>query len=208
MRLFLLAVFVLWIAPVKMGAAVHWQEGVHARLALGVTCWGVRFSKQYLKPYPSGRLEKHSEEHADSEALLVEGKAEKGDAADSSGLRMLMRVLKTVLIGNRARQYFRRTSHTEGLYLVFYTGTRDAAACALADAGIKTLLGILCTHMPNGRYDARAAGSEKAGIQGICIVSLRLGNLLIAALLGTMAYLVSGRRKKEERKWNIIPFRT
>ena len=138
MRLFLLAVFVLWIAPVKMGAAVHWQEGVHARLALGVTCWGVRFSKQYLKPYPSGRLEKHSEEHADSEALLVEGKAEKGDAADSSGLRMLMRVLKTVLIGNRARQYFRRTSHTEGLYLVLYTGTRDAAACALADAGIKT----------------------------------------------------------------------
>lgn len=208
MRVLLLAVFVLCIAPMKMGAAVHWQEGENIRLALGVTCWGVRFSKRYLKPEPVSKLEMQEQEPKDSEELQVDAQSEKGNAADSKGLRVLARMLRTMLIGNRARHYFRYISHMEKLQILLQAGTRDAALCALADAGIKTALGILRTRLPAGYYTACAVPGEKAGIQALCIVKIRLGNLLIAVLLGTMAYFVSGRRKKEERKWNIIPFRT
>lgn len=208
MRLFFLILFVIWIAPVRMGAALRWQEGEHIRLALGVTCWGIRFSKQYLHPESTEKLAENEKQHHNSEALQIAGQDEKGDAADSKGLRALVRLVHTMLIGNHARQFFRSTSHTDMLQLLLLTGTRDAAVCALADAGIKTLMGILRTRLPAGKYAARAMASDKAGIHGICIVSLRLGNLLIAALLGTGAYLVSGKRKKEERKWNIIPFKT
>lgn len=199
MRLFFLLLFVIWCAPVKLGAALHAGDGEKGTLMLGVTVWGVRFlRKKRLSGYGKPRLSDGAE--------IQEGEMS-GQEDDRLGVGMAARLVRTMLISNRARKWFRRSASIEHLRLQVQVGFDDAAACALLDAALKGILGALHYRVPEGIFRSRVAMGHKSYVQGVCIVSIRLGNLLTAALMGALGYIASGKKRKEEKKWSIIPLK-
>ena len=89
----------------------------------------------------------------------------------------------------------------------FTKSPRRETLAALLDAAAISLMGTIRRLYPQGVFTCRAALHGPCALQGVCIVRLRMGNLLAAAAMGLMAYLVSGK-KKEERKWSVIPLKT
>ncbi|MBE5777038.1 MAG: hypothetical protein E7326_05980 [Clostridiales bacterium] len=200
MRWLLIILFALWCAPVKLGAAFKWQSGDRGELMLGATLWGVRVARKLAWP-ESERIA--PEEGAQLQREAQEGRG--GKEADRRGVSLLIRLIRTVLISNRARGWFVRCAKNEHTHILVQVGFSDAAACALADAIVKALFGMLARRFPGGRFCSRAVLGQKSSVQGMCIVRIRLGNLFSAALLGALGYLASGKKHKEETVWSIIP---
>ena len=211
MRIGCVVLFIILIAPVKLGIRLRWQGGMHAEAALGVTMWGIRLQQTLHWPGTqdvkrmAGREMQKKDAAANLQQTVEQAPGEK--ETDKAGIGWILRLIRTVAISDRARRYFRRTSVLEQLQIHFRAACQDAALCALLDAAAISLMGALRRRYPAGIFTCRAALQGPCVLQGVCIVRLRMGNLLAAAAMGLIGYLVAGK-KKEEKKWSVIPLKT
>lgn len=206
-----IVLFIVLIAPVKLGIRLRWQGQMKAELALGVMVWGIRLNRKLYWPEQRdvARMAARTVRGNDVSSNLQQKveQTENDSMAESTGIGWILRLIRTMATSDHARAYFRRTSVLERLDIYFRAGCRDAAFCALLDAAAVTLMGMLRQRFPHAVFQCRAALNVHCALQGTCIVRLRMGNLLASAAMGLVAYLVTGK-KKEEKKWSVIPLKT
>lgn len=185
--------FLIYITPLKMGVAVHWQSSQPVRIALGVTVWGVRIKREYAWP---ARLIGENAIKTDSTSAVssFDGIKKRG--------RLILHFLWNILRSDHVRNWLM----VEHVHVRVAIGFLEAAGCALMDALLKIVFALV-RHMPGCDFKSCARFDGQSAVQGLCIVRLRLGNLLVASALGAAAYWVAGRKKKEEKKWSTIPLK-
>ncbi|MBQ7655337.1 MAG: hypothetical protein IJS41_02400 [Clostridia bacterium] len=185
MRWILLGLFLLLIAPVRIGAALRWEHNKPA-LTVGVMVWGVRFQTVI-------------EARRDTAGTLllnaaVGGKTltlRPGGENAGKGIKALGLLLKS----NSDRAAFRKLIQLQALDAYLQIGGQNAAFIALITGFLQALNPLL----PRARIICRPSfnGDTKAYIR--CIAGARLGILLAA-------WLRLRRRRagqKEEEAWSI-----
>lgn len=185
MRLLLAVLLVIYLAPVKLGAAFAWKEGQGLKAAAGVMVWGVRY--QTVRRLGRGVP----------------------DAPDEKNLPMSTEAVRTVKEAvrhsERARRYFFLTARTEAMNVDALIAVQDAAVCALAQGVLDMIAGAVKHIYPAFHPRIRGQLTGESQIRGRCIVSIRLGNLLIVMLLGVLGWAQGSLKRKEEKTWSIIP---
>ena len=171
------ALFLLLIAPVKLGAAAGvGREGI--RIRLGLMVWGLRW--QGAIRLQQGRA-----------VLLIRGRQvplpprKQGSPPAASTLRHLF--------FPDPAQSRRRGVRITRAELHLDVGSRDAAAAAL----LTGLLRAAACLIPGVRITARPRMGGLWAARALCIAESRLGILCVAYALALKA------GKKEEKSWSI-----
>ena len=187
MALWMTAVFLLRITPVRLGAAAHWERGL-PRAAVGVMLWGVAGRAAfYTSRDENGRLRLTASVFGKT-VPLAPGKNRAGQ-----GLRLLLMALRS----NSRQPLLRYTVKVRCLEARMRLGCRDAAWAALAVG----LIRAAAAAVPLLRVQCVPALGGQTEVHLRCIADARLGTLLAAALAGRVK---RRRGRKEEKPW-IIP---
>ena len=185
MRLLLAVLLVLFLAPVQLGAAFIWREGKGVRAAVGVMVWGARY---------------RTVRHIGKGEMLLPDEKPLPMSADT-----VRTVKEAVRHSERARRFFFRTAKIYVLAVDALITFRDAAACALLQGLLTSIAGAVRIRYPAFHPCIRGRLTGESQIRGRCIVSIRLGNLLIVMLLGALSWAQGSLKRKEEKIWSIIP---
>lgn len=193
--------YCIWIAPLKIGVAVRWQSENPVEIRFGAMVWGFRIRRLFYWP---GRMLladtlENSAEGPQKEILSFIPREKKK--------RSIIHILRVALMSDHARRYLLRSIEDAQVHLDARIALADAAVCALISGSLNMLLGMIGAKKGwQLRVSPVFQGESQA--KGACIVRLRLGNLLIAGLLGAAAYMLVKRKHKEENAWNDIPLKT
>ncbi|MBR3107084.1 MAG: hypothetical protein IKH30_07870 [Clostridia bacterium] len=185
MRWILLGLFLLLIAPVRIGAALRWEHGKSA-LTVGVMVWGIRFQTMIeARRDETGALLLNAAVGGKTLTLRPDGR----NAAN--GIKALGLLLK--FNANRAKM--RKMIQVQAFDIFLQIGGQDAAFIALTSGFLQALNPLL----PFVHIDCCPSfnGETKALVR--CIAGTRLGILLLAWLR------LSRRRagRKEDKAWSI-----
>ena len=176
----LIALYIVFAAPVRLGAVFRWEKGA-AEGRLGAMVWGVRRTVRLdlmldAENRPALRLLSGKRERT-----LPVGRPRKG-ARKSPGLRSAFEWLLS-----RA-----------ALRADIRIGGGDAALAALV-SGALSALGAL---IPRARVRCRPRYGGESGLFLACIAGARLGTIIAVCLRGWIMNRLQG--KKEEKAW-IVP---
>lgn len=177
--------YLVLIAPVDLGIAAELDgERSHGRVAIRV--WGVERQGRFsLMRDAQGKLR-----------LMASwaGRTEK----PSGGGPGLLRLARALVRADKARALLRRGVSLRRLQLGAVIGGADAAQTALFTGLLRAVAG----HFPRLQCRFRPAFGQRSRASLRCIVSVRLGMIGAAGVLGLLSLWRT--RKKEETAW-IIP---
>lgn len=169
MAWFGLALFLLFIAPVRAGVRVQWDEN-GLRGAVGLMVWGLREQADFsLGRGAAGQL-RLTAAFRGKNLPLPQGKNRAG-----LGFKLLGLLLKS----NGKNAALRGAVRVNTLNADLRLGGGDAAALALA-AGTLRAVG---SALPVLRFRCVPALGGKTALRAVCIAEARLGILLVAWLL-------------------------
>ncbi len=174
-----LALFLLFISPVRAGVRVRWDE-TGLRGAAGLMIWGLRDQVDFAAERNAAGVPRLTAAFRGKDLPLPEGK--------NKGNR-LIRLLGLLLRSNGQNAVFRRVVRVNTLSFTLRLGLQDAAALALA-AGLLRAAGGAASGL---RFRCVPALGGKSGLQAVCIAETRLG-----ILMG--AWMLWGRAKSKNRK--------
>ncbi len=166
MAWFGLALFLLFIAPLRAGVRVQWDEN-GLRGAVGLMIWGLREQADFtLARGAAGQLRLTAAFHGKS-LPLPQGKSRSG-----LGLKLLGLLLRS----NGKNAALRGAVRVNALSVALRLGGQDAAALALAAGTLRAVGGAL----PFLRFRCVPALGGKTALRAVCIAESRLGILLVA----------------------------
>ena len=169
MAWFWLALFLLFIAPVRAGVRVQWDEN-GLRGAVGLMVWGLREQADFsLGRGASGQLRLTAIFHGKN-LPLPQGKSRSG-----LGLKLLGLLLKS----NGKGAALRGAVRVNALSVALRLGGGDAAALALAAGTLRAVASAL----PILRFRCVPALGGKTALRAVCIAEARLGILLAAWII-------------------------
>lgn len=176
----LLFLYVVLIAPLRVGAKLGWEKG-RLFLTVGVMVWGIRKAFSFF-------LEK-KEGHWQGHFPLFPGKRRRKKGRDLLSLPLrLLAVRKKMPVGIRLHAFQARVQ------LHLPSAAQTAQACGLLSA----LLSLL---FPRGESRVLPAYTGPNSGTLLCILDFRLGTLCLAGL-----YFLLHRpanNQQEEKTWNI-----
>lgn len=185
MRWILLGLFLLFIAPIRIGAALRWTGGAPS-LSVGVMIWGIRAQT-------SIRAERDTAGKLLLTAAVGNRKLplhpDRNNAG--SGLKALALLLKS----NTDRAAMRRLVQVRRLDVFLQIGGENAAFIALATGFLQALNPLL----PQADIRCRPSFHGQTKVYARCIAEARLGILCVA-------WLRWRRRRagqKEAAAWSI-----
>ena len=176
----MILLYCLLITPVKIGVSLKWNSCQALESHFGILVWGMVWRRVLFWPK---RL-------VDTENIMLQA----GEKEITSLFPVhrhsekMQQWLQSCFAMPEVRKWVHRSIKTERVQVLAELSLSDAAACAL----LTSTLNVLFTMRQNRkehivriapRYDGKSA------VRGLCIVRLRLGNLLIAAVMGMAAYL-------------------
>lgn len=177
MPVLLVAVYLIFIAPVQVGFLCRWQ-GSALSFHVGISVWGIR--KIFHFP-----LQRDAQGKLYLETPLPLKKRRKPKRARKDSLSLFIRLL-----------HMRKRMHAFIQLQLFkvqaFVHLPDAADTALACGILSSLCGILFPH-GDSRFVPLWQGQNKG--RGVCILKGRLGTIAIAYLI----WKTHG--KKEEQPW-------
>ena len=164
-----LALFLLFIAPVRAGIRVQWDEN-GLRGAVGLMVWGLREQADFsFGRSAAGQLRLAAVFHGKS-LPLPQGKNRAG-----LGLKLLGLLLKS----NGKNAALRGAVRVNTLNVALRLGGGDAAALALGTGAFRALGNAL----PFLRFRCVPALGGKTALRAVCIAEARLGILLAAWIM-------------------------
>ncbi len=189
--------YLLLIAPVRVGIVVSFAQGSAPSGMLGVLVWGVGTQVDFAVA------------RDDQGVLNLKFQTANGNKSGESDLSKtiasIARVIKSLRIANISRSVFKASIHLKALQARAVVGLADAAQTALL-TGLLQVLAAKWGTRPGVRLRVDANFRGGSALYTRCIVHMRLGNILLACLLGLSAYLKAGT--KEEQPWSITPSNT
>ncbi len=164
-----LALFLLFITPVRAGMRIVWDEK-GLRGAVGLMAWGLREQADFsLGLGAAGGLRLTAAFHGKSLALPpMKNRAR-------SGVKLLGLLLKS----NGKNAALRRLVKVRTLNAVLRLGGGDAAALALGAGALRAAGSAL----PFLRFQCVPVLGGKTALRAVCIAESRLGILLVAWLM-------------------------
>ena len=175
----LTVLFLLWITPVKAGAAVRW-DGKELRAELGLMIWGARLR---------------------GEARLGGGKSEWRLLGRKAALPRrrkphpsALRFFRSLGRVYASHPWLKQGGRIERAEAEIGLGVKDAAAAALLCGLIRAAGG----GSPRARIGACPRPDGKWSGRGLCIIEGRAGMLWLACALAYAACV-----QKEEKPWSI-----
>ncbi len=176
----LIALYLLLITPLRLGVWLH-CEGVSPGAAVGVRVWGAPGRWRLT----IGRGENGAP------ALLINGRAVRKTPQSRRKRKNARRVLYALLRADKARGLLLRGVQVELLTLRVQLGGGNAAAVALAAGALRA---ALC-RVRRGDVRVTPAFGGGSALRGVCIVSARLGMLLVCCAAGLLAYARAGKKE-------------
>ncbi len=164
-----LALFLLFIAPVRVGVRIAWDEN-GLRGAVGLMVWGLREQADFS----TGR----SASGALRLTASFRGKNLRLPESKGNGKKMLQ-LLGLLLKSNGKDAALRRLVKVRTLRVALRLGGGDAAALALGTGALRAAGGAL----PFLRFQCVPVLGGKTALRAVCIAESRLGILLVAGLL-------------------------
>ena len=182
----LIALFLLLIAPVQVGAALRW-EGGFPRLLVGVMIWGLRVQTAIsFSRDPAGHLLLNAD-FAGKPRPLPLHRSKGGHGLQALGL---------LLRSNERDRLLKDGIQIKTLDIFLQVGGPNAAFTALLTGALRALNPLL----PRARIVCRPAFQGTTRLLARCIAQTRLGMLWIA---WPRWRLRQKSRKKEETAWSI-----
>lgn len=180
----ILAAFFL-MAPVRLRADVRWQDGVDVAALARV--WGVPL-----------RWRHHLQRTGRGHRLFALRPDRPPQETPAPRIRQGMAMVGALLRGDRARRFLMAHVHMISLDALAVLSLEDAAATALLSGAARSLT-LLLPRAWRHRTRLRVQPGFPAGrssLRARCIVSFRLGSLLIAAALAFIAWALEAREHR------------
>ena len=170
-----LGLFLLFIAPVRAGIRVQWDENGQ-RGAAGVMVWGIQEQADFsLTRSAAGALRLTAAFRGKSLPLP------RMKNRPALGMKLLGLLLKS----NGKEAALRKLVRVNTLSVALRLGGADAAALALSAGALRAISGA----MPFLRFQCVPSLNGKTALRAVCIAEARLGILLVAWLLWKRAKL-------------------
>lgn len=173
------------MAPVTIRTDVHWQDAVDV-VAL-VRVWGVpmRFRRVLQRTGKGHRL-------------FALHPTQPPQETPPPRIRRGMALVGALLRGDYARRFLAHHVHLRALDALAVLSLEDAAATAML-AGAARSLALLVPRRWRQRVRLRVQPgfpARKSSLRARCILSFRLGSLLVAAALALAAYALEAREHR------------
>ena len=164
-----LALFLLFIAPVRAGVRVQWDEK-GLRGAAGLMVWGLREQADFSLNRSAAGIPRLTAAFHGKNLTLPEPK----NRAEL-GVKLLTLLLKS----NGREAALRKMVRVNTLNIALRLGGGDAAALALGAGALRAVGGAL----PFLRFQCVPCLNGKTALRAVCIAEARLGILVAAGLL-------------------------